>query len=63
MWLHRQDIEKIQEVLAKFPDVKTFEINSDNSSGIGAVVTMTFDHEVNGMRGNFKVEISGVDNW
>ncbi len=63
MYLYRKDIEKIQEVLAKFPDVETFEIDSDNSSGIGAVVTMTFDHEVNGMRGNFRIEISGVDNW
>ncbi len=63
MILHSKDIEKIQEVLEKFPGVEIFEIDSDNSSGIGAIITMTFDYEVNGMRGNFRVEISGVDNW
>lgn len=63
MILHRKDIEKIQEVLAEFPDVETFEIESDHSSGIGAIVTMTFNQEVNGMRGSFSIEISGVENW
>lgn len=63
MILHRKDIEKIQEVLNKFPDIETFEIESDHSSGIGAYVSMTFAQEVNGMRGSFEVEISGVEDW
>ena len=63
MILHRKDIEKINEVLDKFPDVHTFELESDHSSGIGAIVTMTFAQEVNGMRGSFDIEISGVDDW
>ena len=63
MILHRKDIEKIQSVLEKFPNVEAFEIESDTSSGIGAYVTMTFSQEVNGMRGSFNVEISGVEDW
>ena len=63
MILHKKDIEKIKEVLEKFPEVETFEINSDHSSGIGAYVTMTIEHEVNGMRGSFNIEISGVEDW
>jgi len=63
MILHKKDIEKIQEILVKFPDVETFEIDSDSSSGIGAIVTMSFDYAVNDVRGSFKVEISGVENW
>lgn len=63
MILHRKDIEKIQEVLNKFPDIETFEIESDHSSGIGAYVSMTFAQKVNGMRGSFEVEISGVEDW
>lgn len=63
MILHKKDIEKIQGILEKFPDVETFEIESDNSSGIGAYVTMTFNQEVNGLRGSFNVEISGVEDW
>lgn len=63
MILHRKDIEKIQEVLDKFPEVETFEIESDHSSGIGAYITMMFNHEVNSMRGSFTVEISSVEDW
>lgn len=63
MILHKKDLEKIQDVLKKFPDVETFEITYDHSSGIGAVVTMTFDHEINGLKGSFSVEISGVGDW
>lgn len=63
MILHRKDIEKIVAVLEKFPDLETFELESDHSSGIGAYTTMTFDQEVNGMRGSFIVEIAGVEDW
>ncbi len=63
MFLHRKDIERIQSVLEKFPDVESFELECENSSGIGAYVTMTFNHEVNGLRGSFNVEISGVEDW
>lgn len=63
MFLHRKDIERIQSILEKFPDVETFEINADTSSGIGACITITFNHEVNGLRGSFNVEISGVEDW
>jgi len=63
MFLHRKDIEKIKNVLERFPDVEVFELNADTSSGIGTIVTMTFAQEVNGMRGSFDVEISGVEAW
>ncbi len=63
MFLNRKDIEKIAGVLEQFKDVENFELVSDTSSGIGAYLTMTFDQEVNGMRGSFTVEISGVEDW
>ena len=63
MFLHRKDIEKIKNILERFPDVEVFELNADKSSGIGTIVTMTFAQEVNGMRGSFDVEISGVECW
>lgn len=63
MYLNRKDIEKIQEILIKFPNVESFKIDSDTSSGIGSYITMTFDQEVNGMKGSFEIEISGVEDW
>lgn len=63
MYLHRKDIEKILDVLGRFPNVETFELEQTNHSGIGSITEMTFSHEVNGVKGNFNIEISGVEDW
>ncbi len=63
MIVHRKDIKKIQEVLDKFQDVDVFELKVDSGSGIGSIMTMTFAQEVNGVRGSFDIEISGVEDW
>jgi hypothetical protein len=63
MYLNRRDIERIQDVLAKFPDVTAFEIEQEGENGIGNILTMTFAQEINGQRGSFTTEISGVEDW
>jgi hypothetical protein len=63
MYLNRKDIEKINSVLDQFPDLEGFELNEENSSGIGSIVTMTFSREINGIMGAFTVEIAGVEQW
>lgn len=63
MYLTRKDIDAILDVLAKFPQIETFKLEQDSSSGIGSITTMAFDVEMNGVDGNFAVEIDGVENW
>lgn len=63
MYLHRDDLKKINEIFEKFPDINVIELTQDNSSGIGSTTSATFDHRSNGFDGSFKVEISGVENW
>ena len=63
MILHRKDIEKIKEILDKFPNVEVFEIEQDGSNGIGTYTHMTFAQEVNGQKGSFDIEIAGVEDW
>jgi hypothetical protein len=63
MFLQRQDIEKISEILKEFPDINTFELNEEKSSGIGSILTMTFEQKVHSHTGTFSIEISGVENW
>jgi len=63
MFLHRKDIEKINDILEKFPDLTTFKIEQEVSSGIGSCTYITFEQEIKGHSGSFTVEISGVDNW
>ncbi len=63
MHLNRKDLEKIQDVLAKFPEVEYFEIEQESGSGIGTVLSLLFTQKVNGYPGQFKIEISGVEDW
>jgi hypothetical protein len=63
MFLTRKDIEKIKDVLDQFPDLDIFELEQDSSSGIGSVTSMTFAREINGLRGSFQIEVSGIENW
>ena len=63
MYLNRKDIEKIYELMTKFPEVQTFELKQERCSGIGAVTTLEFEQVVRGNTGSFKIEISGVEDW
>ena len=63
MYLHRDDLRKMLEVLEKFPEVEVVDVEVDSSSGIGSVTTMKFDTEVSNVKGSFEVEISGVEKW
>jgi hypothetical protein len=63
MFLNRKDIEKIKDVLVKFPTVDSFELVQEQCSGIGSIVTMSFNHTVNSLETKISVEISGVEDW
>lgn len=63
MLLHRDDLEKMVELSQKFPDVEFFDVESDNSSGIGATVTMKVQTKISDIEGTFEVVISSVENW
>lgn len=62
MYINIENVEKILAVMKKFPDAK-FYLENDNSSGIGNIMTLTVHTQVNGLAGEFKTEISGVENW
>jgi len=63
MYLCREEIVKILEVMDKFPTAKSFELLQDNSSGIGSVTSLIVHTTVNDLDGEFKTEISGIENW
>ncbi len=63
MYLCRDEVVKILETIDKFPDATSFELLQDNSSRIGSVTELVVRTTVNGLDGEFKTEISGVENW
>jgi hypothetical protein len=63
MYLHRDDLKRMLEVLEKFPEVEVVNVESDTSSGIGAHTTMAFNTTINGVEGALEIVISSVENW
>lgn len=60
---HREDIDKIVEVLKQFPDAGSFQLEIVAESGIGTTGAMIIPTVVNGMYGDFRVEIWGTETW
>ena len=63
MYLHRDDLKKMLEVLEKFPSVEVVNVECDTSSGIGAHTTMKLETHIDDVPGTFEVVISSVENW
>jgi hypothetical protein len=63
MHLCREEVVKILETMNKFPEATSFELIQENCSGIGSVTNLIVNTTVNGLKGQFKTEISGVENW
>jgi hypothetical protein len=61
--LNKNDLSKIQQLLKKFPDTDFFSLTQESGSGIGSVLTMSFDYSVEDIRGTFTTEINGVEDW
>lgn len=63
MYITKEEVEKILTVMEEFPDARSYLLQSDNSSGIGSIMTLTMDMDINDRKAFVKVDISGVESW
>ena len=63
MYITQSDIDKIKTVMEEFPDARWYKLESDGSSGIGSVMTLSMDMDINGRKSIVTVEIAGVEDW
>jgi hypothetical protein len=63
MHLCRDEVQKILNTMDLFPEAKSFELVQDSHSGIGSVTNLIVHTTINGLDGEFKTEISSVENW
>jgi len=63
MYITQEEVKKILTIMEEFPDARTYKLEADNSSGIGSILTLTMNMDINGRNSNVQVEISGVENW
>jgi hypothetical protein len=63
MYITKKEVERILEVMAPFPEVDKFDLDQDNSSGIGSLTTLTVPTTLYGIKGKFTIEISNLEDW
>lgn len=63
MYITQEEVKKILTVMEEFPDAKSYKLEADNSSGIGRILTITMNMDINGRNTYVRVDISGVENW
>lgn len=63
MYVSREEVQKILMTMDKFPDAASFELVQDKHSGIGSITALIVHTTINGLDGEFRTEISGVENW
>jgi hypothetical protein len=63
MYIGKQDVVKILKTMDLFPEATGFELLQDAGNGIGSITSLIVHTNINGLHGEFKTEISGVENW
>lgn len=63
MYLTRKELYKLVGLLKDFPEVEKFEVEQTGHSGIGSITSVSFEQDVGGHKGSFKIELSGVEDW
>ena len=62
-FIHTEDIDRIKALMESLDYDGNFEIEIDETSGIGRTVTVHVPHSVNSLNGIFSYVISNVDEW
>jgi hypothetical protein len=63
MYICKDEVVKILNVMDKFPEATAFELVQKGQSGIGSTTALIIHATINGLDGEFITEISGVENW
>ena len=63
MYICRDEVVKILDTMDKFPGATSFELIQVNIGAVGSVTSLIVYTKINGLDGEFKTEISGVENW
>jgi hypothetical protein len=63
MYILRENVAKITKIMDKFPNAHTYQLETENDSGIGTNMYLIITDNFNGVFGDLKIEVSGVDNW
>lgn len=60
--LNVYELNKIKEICESV-GTEYFSLNQDSSSGIGSILTLTYETEIAGYPAKVSIEVTGVESW
>jgi hypothetical protein len=63
MFLHRDDVKLISEIMDEFPDAVSFRLETESGSGIGYTLKLIVATKIKNKDAEVTFEIAGVENW
>jgi hypothetical protein len=60
--LNSSELDKIRQICESV-GIDHFELEQDSSSGIGSVLTLTYESQIADYPARISIEVSGVKNW
>jgi hypothetical protein len=64
--ISKKELLNISNILSRDSFKKVDNITIEDSGpigGLGSIITLSFDFDIDGTEGRFSTEISGVENW
>jgi hypothetical protein len=64
--ISNEEWQKINDILSRDSFRKVDNITIENSgsiAGLGSIITLSFDFDIDGIEGRFSTEISGEETW
>ena len=56
------ELDKIKKICEEV-GTEYFELTQTNDSGIGSILTLTYDTEIAGYSAKISIEVTGVESW
>ncbi len=63
MWINPQEIELIQKIIEENKIEFAFKLIQETESGIGNILHIEFESEVNGRQATIRIPITTEENW
>jgi hypothetical protein len=63
MYLHRDDVKLISEIMDEFPDAVSFRLETESGGGIGYTLKLIVATKIKNKDAEVTFEIAGVENW
>jgi len=61
--LFTEEIDRLKQILEKFPEATIVTLTRDTGNGIGYTLTAAIPYSQDDLQGTFTTEITGVDSW